>query len=69
MNFKVVVPKRYCFTEIVILNSVCCTLKVVDINLLRYVEGLIGLRSLHLNARHPLRGMEIAKNSGSDAWM
>jgi hypothetical protein len=50
MDFKVVVIERHSFKEITILNGMHGTLDVLDINLLRYVEGLIGVRSLHLNA-------------------
>ena len=69
MKLKVVVIKRYSFTETMILNGMYLILDVLDIHLLRCVVGLIGLRSLHPDAGHYLRWMAIAKHSGSDAWM
>ena len=52
-----------------ILNGMYLILKVLSINLLRYVEWVIGLRSPHLNARHPLRWMASAEHNCSDAGM
>ena len=37
MNFKVVAVKRYCFTEILVLNGKYLILDVLDIHMLRYV--------------------------------
>ena len=42
-NLKVVAIKWYSFTEMMILNGMCLILGVLDIHLMRYVEGLIGL--------------------------